>query len=201
MKKICLIIAFFWAMHLTILGNSGHIEVAHRKIIIVDDSCTIETSIALNVKSLKIENELLYYSYHQQSMRSVQGELMGYPLHGKYLKYDLSHQPTEAGYFDYGVKDGIWKLFDSSGKLAVINHFRKGVLSGKQIYYKNGKPVSQDFYRKGKLKRYGKQLDKPVSKEMSIELNESKWYKRCLKLFRKDKTALKLPDNTEINKE
>ncbi len=118
-------------------------------------------------------NQFVHYFWHRNGkFFSTQGGYSGNLLHGAYEEFDKSGRLKVIGHFNWGAKDGIWKFWNRSGAIAcleywkkgflqkketrdsdsiIISHYRKNQQHGRQIVIKEGKIISKQNYRKGKI--------------------------------------------------
>ena len=74
------------------------------------------------------------------------GGYAGELLHGEYLVYDKEKNLITKGGFAYGLKQGIWKYWNSQGILRYTVEYKDGLLDGEYIRYKQDGEV--DFIHK-----------------------------------------------------
>ena len=83
-------------------------------------------------------------------MNASKGKILGKPLDGEYVAYDLEKSPVVTGYFKQGLKSGTW-LYHQKGQLSQSTEFLKGVREGENILYADNKMVSKEIYRNDAL--------------------------------------------------
>ena len=81
-------------------------------------------------KKRKLNTLLPYFSYKNNSIHVVIGQIMGKPLHGNYEELNFNGQLVKKGQFNKGLKNGTWLSYNSKGFLT------------KDLTYKNGDTVS-----------------------------------------------------------
>jgi antitoxin component YwqK of YwqJK toxin-antitoxin module len=134
------------------------------EIIIKDGQGTICTRVSSEKRRMSLKTDRYYYGYQFNELFFKQGTLQGKPLDGTFNRYDLNGNNIESGYFDYGLKNGLWKKLSANGNLTETTEYRKGRLCGKRVVYKNGIPEVLEHYRKGHLIGKPKLLN-PLSKQ------------------------------------
>ena len=78
----------------------------------------------------KLKKSLPYFSYKNNSIHAVMGQIMGKPLHGNYEELNFKGQLVLKGQFNKGLKTGTWLSYNAAGFLT------------KDLTYKNGDTVS-----------------------------------------------------------
>lgn len=118
-------------------------------------------------------NQFVHYYWHRNGKHfSTQGGYSGNLLHGAYEEFDKSGRLKIRGHFHFGAKDGIWKFWNRSGAISgleywkngflqkkvisesdstIISYYRKNQQHGRQIFTKEGKTISKQNYRNGKI--------------------------------------------------
>lgn len=154
-----------------VLSQFTGIAITHRitksnyEIILRTSEGTIRTWVASEKKRISPKLDRFYYGYYLNRLYSKQGELQGKPLNGEFCRYDLKENILESGHFKYGLKEGLWKQLIPGGTLTEANEYRKGMLYGQRVIYKNGKPDILEKYRKGKLIGKPKCLNPIIARE------------------------------------
>lgn len=121
------------------------------EIIIRNSQGTICTWVSGEKRRIKLKTNRFYYGYHLSQLFFKQGVLQGKPLNGTFARYDRDGNIIELGHFKYGLKHGLWKQLSPKGHITQTEEYRKGMLCGKRVVYKNGMPEFQEHYRKGYL--------------------------------------------------
>jgi hypothetical protein len=89
----------------------------------------------------------LYFWYKAQKVIITQGGASGQLLHGPFVSFYDNKQLVAKGNFVYGLKDGEWMYWSSTGYLTKVEHWKEGVKSGKeQIYNELGKIIETISY-------------------------------------------------------
>ena len=74
-----------------------------------------------------------YYWYLNQKIHRNFGGAYGSLLHGKYTALARGNQLVEEGTFSNGLRNGIWRWWNSDGALKVVVKYSKGTIV-KRIY-------------------------------------------------------------------
>ena len=133
------------------IAGSKENKISNYEIIIRTSDGTICTRVLCEKKRINLKPDRFYYGYYLNRLFYKQGELQGKPLNGKFSRYDMNENIIESGYFKVGLKVGLWKELSAQGALTETKEYRKGILCGKRIIYKNSTPDIREKYRKGKL--------------------------------------------------
>jgi hypothetical protein len=83
----------------------------------------------------KVANDVEYFWYYNNQVKSNVGGFYGKLLHGKYMVFNTSNNLITAGDFLYGAKSGIWKYWYSNGKLKASAPYKNGKLNGEVMYF------------------------------------------------------------------
>jgi hypothetical protein len=154
-----------------ILSQSSGIAVTQRitkskyEVILRTNEGTIRTWVSAEKKGIRPKPDRFYYGYYLQGLFCKQGELQGKPLNGEFQRYDLKDNILESGRFRYGLKEGLWRQLAPDGTLTESSEYKKGLLNGQRIIYKNGKPNLQEKYKRGKLIGKPKYLNPLIEQE------------------------------------
>ena len=128
----------------------------------------IDFYVANSNKKVKYKDTLNYYWFKSQKIQITQGRSAGDIIHGDFHKFYQTGQLAEQGIFKYGLKNGTWLTWYSTGKLKTIRNYSNGVLKG---YYANfdtnGSCTDKGKFKKGqkKMPRFKKNLDKEKSEQ------------------------------------
>ena len=147
------------------------------------------------------KSDRFYYGYYLGGLFSKQGELQGKPLNGKFQRYDPKDNILVSGQFKDGLKTGLWKHLNPGGALTETTEYRKGLLYGARVIYKNGNPDILEKYREGQLIGKPKSLNPPIPTQKS-EGKSGKiknWFHKLIK--RKDTKPKVEPGPKKQNKE
>jgi hypothetical protein len=118
---------------------------------------------------------LHYYWFSPDTILITQGSFSGKLLDGTYDVFYPNKNLKEKGWFKNGLKAGLWRNWDSGGKLLHATNWDKGkkngpfeeydisgviirsglykdgLLSGEIVEYQNGEPKSKKNYKEGKV--------------------------------------------------
>ncbi|MCJ0743686.1 toxin-antitoxin system YwqK family antitoxin [Pedobacter montanisoli] len=136
-----------------------------------------------------------YYWFSNGQIRFTQGGYSGKLIHGLYSDYYLNNQLKEQGYFNMGLKEGEWKLWNEAGALKARINYRRGEANGTFYKYNNsGQLTEEGSYTNGKINGRLKKYITPDSIKLEKYKNgiiqppqdnaQQGWLKR---LFRKKK--------------
>lgn len=98
------------------------------KVRITDTGKTILAEIAPVSSHLKANTKVLYYWYSADAIHATQGGYSGKLLNGLYNEYYYPDKNLkEQGTFKNGLKEGIWKTWNTNGTLHSITKWKHGV--------------------------------------------------------------------------
>lgn len=149
-------------------------DISKYEIILRTSEGTIRTWVSGENKKISSKPDRFYYGYYMSGLFCKQGELQGKPLNGEFRRYDLKDNIIESGHFKYGLKTGLWKHLSPGGTLIENSEYRKGLLCGEHLIYKNGRPEILEKYRKGKLIGKPKSLNPPIVQQKGENKNGKK---------------------------
>lgn len=150
-KEIVLIAVICLCLQISVSGITERIPKKDHEVIVKTDQGWVCARILSVESQIRLKNDRFYWGYYHGKIFSKQGELQGKLLDGKYLEYDSDDNLIETGFFDKGLKIGIWKNLSSGGELIRTCNYKNGLLQGKSTTYKNGHPEKLERYSKGKL--------------------------------------------------
>tara|TARA_R110000868_G_scaffold24646_2_gene96984 strand:+ start:211 stop:954 length:744 start_codon:yes stop_codon:yes gene_type:complete len=97
----------------------------------------------------KVEKYKRYYWFSKGKIQSNVGGFHGNLLHGDFELFK-SENLVVKGIYKNGLKDGVWKAWDTNGRYSEITNWNKGVIDGELTsYYKNGLKKSVFKYKDG----------------------------------------------------
>jgi hypothetical protein len=124
-----------------------------RLVVVNYPDSTVQTRILTSHVNIKPDNAKIYYWYLPDQINSNQGSYAGYPLHGAYYVYDRHDHLIGQGAFFKGLKTGIWKKWDTDGKLLEQTKWNKGHLyKVPDFRHPDKKAARGDTRREAKLK-------------------------------------------------
>lgn len=184
-----------------------------QKKILRHDNFTIECFVSLKNKKAK-SNIKTYYWFKSGKVHHSQGEVGGYVLHDKFFKFYRNKQLAEQGYYNYGVKDGLWRIWfengfikehinwknglkngnyllnDSLGNLIIKGKFKNNLKSGKWINYKKNDTI---IYKNDVIvvkKENGESIFKRIFKSKKNEEKKPSFFKRLFSKKERKKDSL-----------
>lgn len=171
--KLGITIIILLSQFAVMAGTKGS-TLLNQEIILRTSEGTIRTWVSGENKKISPKPDRFYYGYYMSGLFCKQGELQGKPLNGEFHKYDQKDNIIESGYFKFGLKTGLWKQLSTGGILTETSEYRKGMLCGEHLIYKNGKPDILEKYRKGELIGKPKSLNPLITMQKSEEKNGKK---------------------------
>jgi len=87
------------------------------------------------VEMVSIESAAAYYWFSGNQINTTQGGYSGKLLNGKYQDFYLNKNLKEAGWFDKGLKSGLWKSWTENGILKDEYTFNAGAKNGDYVKY------------------------------------------------------------------
>lgn len=142
----------FLFLILPLLGLTQKLEeITHRTINIHHTDSTITLNVLVEKAEIKPKSNIRYYWYHRDVIHSNQGGYKEKLLDGKYQVITKDGKLITEGYFQFGMKIGVWKKWNKKGELLAISKWDKGVQNGNQEEYENGQISKKYNYKKGLL--------------------------------------------------
>lgn len=181
-NSLCLAVVFAGSVHAA-KGQKYVKDFLTHKVIVNQVDRTIVAYVK-PVKQITLDTDKRYYWFSTNQINSTQGGFSGKLLNGSYQEFYASKQLKESGYVDKGLKTGLWKnwdttgklkddytwnfgkmngvyhKYDSTGKVLEAGKYKNDLLNGKQKHYQ-GDTVKEVLYKKGKV-RERKQLRMPA---------------------------------------
>jgi hypothetical protein len=139
MKFCIILLSFFFVQTLTAQEIAKDVYLKHT---ILQEGQTYQFSLLeINEKHVvTFDRQKLYFWYKSQKVITTQGGASGQLLHGPFTSFYDNKQLVAKGNFVYGLKDGEWMYWSSTGYLSKVEHWKEGVKSGvEQIYTAQGK--------------------------------------------------------------
>ncbi|WP_026898454.1 toxin-antitoxin system YwqK family antitoxin [Daejeonella oryzae] len=105
------------------------------------------------IKSMgQIYTDRDYYWCSANEIHSTQGGFGGKLLNGTYIEYFPNKNLRVYGYYRNGLKNGVWKSWNSCGKLNAYVTWSNGHKNGRYMYYsESGNIQEQGVYHKDLL--------------------------------------------------
>jgi antitoxin component YwqK of YwqJK toxin-antitoxin module len=75
-----------------------------------------------------VKSNLFYYWYSANLIHSTQGGYSGKLLNGQYSEFYLNKNLKVQGAFKTGLKNGVWKNWNSDGTINKVQTWKNGVL-------------------------------------------------------------------------
>ncbi len=123
-----------------------------REIVISKKDSVVRANILIKNEDIKTEENLTFYWYFDDNIKSTQGDYTGYLLHDSYIVFYANNSLKTKGFFNYGLKDGNWRYWHNNGKLYISETWKRGKKEGKtSIYNIQGKLIKTEEYRDGGL--------------------------------------------------
>lgn len=101
-------------------------------------------------KNIHPKRGKMYFWFKGGAIHQAQSGTSGELLQGKYVKFFHSNQIAEQGYFQKGLKNGIWKTWYKNGILESSQKWSNGLQSGfVTLYNEEGKLIQNGKFYKG----------------------------------------------------
>lgn len=187
----------YWRRNLIILvlicfGLSGYNRLSgqdytsantSREVIINYPDSLVKADILVLNPEIDLDNAKMYTWYNAGKIKTNQGGFTGNLMHGDYRVFSLKNDLLAFGSYQYGLKEGVWKKWNSNGHLDYIKHYKKGLLDGtvqlfdysgnliktveyyngvkdgEMKYYQNGNLTQTEYYKDGVLQVASKDSD------------------------------------------
>lgn len=125
-------------------------KVATTPVYINSPDSSVHTNAISSITKLKPQMGRPYYWYSKNSIQTTDGGFSGKLLHGLYTSYHRDHNLKCQGYFDRGLKTGIWITWYSNGRVCERSNYTRGVVDGVQELYDSlGNKVARIYYKHG----------------------------------------------------
>lgn len=113
---------------------------------------TIECTMLLQgQEAIKAKRNKLYHWYNFDQIYVNEGAFSGLLLHGIYRVFDSSGRLVEQGRFDSGQKNGIWTKWDSGGFVINEVQWKNGCKTGALRTYEDGNLLKIEHFKDGVL--------------------------------------------------
>lgn len=86
-------------------------------------------------KSISPKKDRAYYWFSHGSVHHTVGDYEGDLLDGEFSKFSNTYELLEKGKFNEGLKEGVWKNWNSNGSLKEIITYHNGRRSGPYVKY------------------------------------------------------------------
>lgn len=180
MRKIACSIVLIIFTAMLAFAQKYSVNTDTRSIVLNYPDSTLKFEILNTDKSIKFDDNLVYYWYSTDKINTNRGGIGGKPLHGIYYVSSKSGSLLVQGKFDLGLKDGIWKYWYINGELKKVETWKNGKLNGSQINYsRSGKIETELQFKNGKeivleekepfLKRVYKKKEKEKVEEVTVQ--------------------------------
>ncbi len=117
-----------------------------REVIINSRDSVVKIEILTGMpKRIKLNDENLYYWYHNNQIGTNYGGFAGSLLHGKYELLS-DKKLVKAGYYEYGLKSGTWYIWTEKGQISSLINYKDGKRNGYFMHYDiNGIRVTGNY--------------------------------------------------------
>jgi hypothetical protein len=103
------------------------------------------------------QSDATYFWFSGNQINTTQGGYSGKLLNGEYQDFYLNKNLKEKGFFDRGLKTGLWKNWTDNGILKDAFTFKNGIKNGSYIKYDTiGRVMQKGHYKQDLLS--GKQI-------------------------------------------
>ena len=144
-----------------------------REIAIQYDDSLINASVLVDKIDYEPMSNNVYYWYQSKQISKNLGGYSGYLLHGEFRVLNKSKQLLTQGSFSLGLKDGMWKRWNSKGGITSIKNYNKGVLQGELLMFNTfGHKIKHAYYNEGILMKDLMQINDSVKAENQIFENQ-----------------------------
>ncbi len=99
----------------------------YNKVRIIDSGALVQAELLPYTNPPKPKIDRIYYWYNANQIHATQGGFTGKLLNGNYTSFYPNKSLREQGDFEKGLKQGIWKNWDASGKLIKTSYWDEGV--------------------------------------------------------------------------
>jgi hypothetical protein len=115
------------------------------------DTLEVASILLRKDKNFVPKRNITYHWFAFNAIHKNQGAFSGYLLHDYYKVFDSENRLIEKGLFSYGIKTGKWLKWNGAGQVECESNWKNGYLDGITNYYKNGKLIRSEQYKKGEL--------------------------------------------------
>ena len=162
-----------------------------------------EISLTKTIKTKKLNENLEYSWFYNNSIKTSKGNFSGRLLDGKYEVYDLKNNLLTKGQYDLGLKQDKWYYWYANGMLKTIIDYKNGYIHGKSVDFKqdnNNKSIST--FRKNKLKKIiVLENNHLISKTKFDNKGDTIFRKKIFPLFNKEQDTIIIESNNIIEQD
>ena len=134
----------------TIEGQEMTIPTKRAVKIVSNDTTVIAEVRTTKQENLKIDRDKWYYWFDKEKINWNRGGYHNKLLHGTYELF-VNGKLREAGEFNDGLKNGIWKKWSEAGNYYEILEWKKGFLHGSYTnFHPSGKKKENYLYKRNK---------------------------------------------------
>ena len=191
--KVCLLIWVGLLMPNIVLGQSDPEDYKTRAIHLNTEDASYQFHILNQPVEIKVSDNVDYYWYKGDKIHHNEGAYSGLPLDGKFEKYDLEGHLIELGWFEEGVKEGVWKKWNKHGDLIELNKWKNGTIQERRTFTSSDHLIEKLTYKDGKLD--GKCLRRSGGKDTIIHYKDGEPY---TPFFRRIKRGLFSSEKEDI---
>ncbi|WP_426672084.1 toxin-antitoxin system YwqK family antitoxin [Mucilaginibacter sp. McL0603] len=120
-------VIFFVVCLISVVAHSQNLPAyGLDKVRIIQPNETVVAEIVPISGEPTVKPKLFYYWYSANAIHSSQGGFSGKLLNGQYTTYYPDKNLKEQGSFKKGLKDGIWKSWNTDGTLATMITWKRG---------------------------------------------------------------------------
>lgn len=112
-------------------------------------------------KKILPKKDRTYYWFSHGGMHHTLGDYSGDILDGEFVKYSKSYKLMEKGKFNEGLKEGVWKSWNSNGSLKEIITYHNGRRKGPYVKYDSVGNIEQKgkYFKDRKHRRWVDYID------------------------------------------
>jgi len=125
MKNVILVVLLFVC---SVASAQVYPDYGLTKIRLTDSGRTIELEINPVKHEPVVKTSLFYYWYSANQLHVTQGGYGGQLLNGAFTEYYQNKNLKEQGSFKRGLKDGVWKSWNTDGTLKQVVKWEEGVV-------------------------------------------------------------------------
>lgn len=149
MKKILLLLVLLWCITEVSYTQQNLLT---RTVVLKKDTLTIKVDVFVSAIQVDVYKNLLYYSYYNNELHQTQGAYSGHLAHGRYAIYGQQHDIQSLGYFDKGLKPGLWKTWYVGGQLKTLENWSYGQKRGiYEKYHPNGELDQKGIFKNNEM--------------------------------------------------
>jgi hypothetical protein len=111
----------------TLNAQTADWEPTTREIAVDYTDSLVRAHVLIRNISTEASGNLMYYWFNKSTICNNMGGFAGALLHGEYQVFDRNNRMITQGYFENGLKQGVWKFWYPDGTIKMQMKYRNGL--------------------------------------------------------------------------